>query len=119
MFLNGMAMTIEERGEIRDMIHGILSGWHAETVAREEVTNVHLKNIEDHFRRLNGSVAKHEKTINENLPHSVVHCPQAIKIKELEDNMITSKVVKKTLYIGFGIVCTLIAALWGVMEMIK
>lgn len=82
--------------------------------------------IDDHFieinkrlDRLNGSVARHEKIINENLPHNIAHCPQAGKIEDLEKNMITSTAVKKTLYIGFGIVCALIAAIWGITEMIK
>ncbi len=82
--------------------------------------------IDDNFHevkgrldKLNGSVARHEKVINENLPHSINHCPQVKAIEELQDNMITSKAVKKTLYIGFGIICTLIAALWGVIEIIQ
>ena len=82
--------------------------------------------IDDNFHevkgrldKLNGSVARHEKVINEHLPHSIDHCPQVKAIEELQDNMITSKAVKKTLYIGFGIICTLIAALWGVIEIIQ
>jgi hypothetical protein len=39
-------------------------------------------------------------------------------IEGLQENMITSKAVKKTIYIGIGIICSLIAALWGVKEMI-
>ena len=87
-------MTQTDRSEVREMLHGILSGWQAETVAREELTNLHLKNIEDHFARLNGSVTKHEKVINENLPHSVSQCVQAHTIVEIRDNMITSKALK-------------------------
>lgn len=75
--------------------------------------------IKGRLDKLNGSVARHEKVINENLPHSVNHCPQVKAIEELQDNMITSKAVKKTLYIGFGIICTLIAALWGVIEILQ
>lgn len=69
--------------------------------------------------KLNGSVARHEKVINENLPHNIAHCPQSDAIKDLQNNMVTSKAVKKTLYIGFGIVCTLIATIWGLMEILK
>lgn len=75
--------------------------------------------IKGRLDKLNGSVARHEKIINENLPHSINHCPQVKAIEELQDNMITSKAVKKTLYIGFGIICTLIAALWGVIEILQ
>lgn len=80
--------------------------------------------IDDNFReikgrldKLNGSVARHEKIINENLPHSVNHCPQVKVIENLKDNMVTEKAVKKTIYIAFGIICALIGALWGVKEL--
>jgi hypothetical protein len=79
--------------------------------------------IDDNFHevkarldKLNDSVARHEKIINEHLPHSIAHCPQVKAIEELQDNMITSKAVKKTLYIALGVICTLIGALWGIKE---
>lgn len=74
--------------------------------------------IKKRLDKLNGSVARHEKVINEHLPHSIDHCPQAKVIEGLQENMITSKAIKKTIYIGFGIICTLIAALWGVKELL-
>ena len=77
-----------------------------------------LTEFNEHFKRLNGTVAKHEKIINEHLPHNVAHCTQAENIKQLRDNMVTEKAVKKTLYIGFGIICTLIATIYGVMAII-
>lgn len=80
--------------------------------------------IDDNFHevkgrldKLNGSVARHEKVINENLPHNVNHCPQVKVIENLKDNMVTEKAVKKTIYIAFGIICALIGALWGVKEL--
>jgi hypothetical protein len=33
--------------------------------------------------------------------------------------MISERAVKKTLYIGFGIICTLIAAIWGIVEIMR
>ncbi len=82
--------------------------------------------IDDNFHeirgrldKLNGSVARHEKVINENIPHSIDHCPQAGTIKDLQENLITGKAIKKTIYIGFTIICALIGALWGVMELLK
>jgi hypothetical protein len=73
--------------------------------------------IKGRLDKLNGSVARHEKVINENLPHSVNHCPQVKVIENLKDNMVTEKAVKKTIYIAFGIICALIGALWGVKEL--
>jgi hypothetical protein len=73
--------------------------------------------IKGRLDKLNGSVARHEKIINENLPHGVNHCPQVKVIENLKDNMVTEKAVKKTIYIAFGIICALIGALWGVKEL--
>jgi len=80
--------------------------------------------IDDNFHevkarldKLNGSVARHEKVINEHLPHSIDHCPQVGAIKDLQDNMITTKAIKKTIYVAFGIICALIGALWGIKEL--
>ncbi len=109
-------MTAGERAEVREMIHGVLSGWHAETVAREEITNMALKNIDEHLKALNGKVFEHQKIIYDNLPHSIAHCPQTEKIQSLSDSMISEKTVKKTLYVGFGILGGLIAMLWGIVE---
>ena len=67
--------------------------------------------------KLNGNVARHEKIINEHLPHSIDHCPQVKVIEELQKNIITSKAVKKTIYVAFGIFCALIGALWGIKEL--
>lgn len=88
-------MDSTERTEVREMIHDVLSGWHAETVAREEVTNMLLKNINDHLGRINGSVARHEKIIIDNLPHTIANCPQNEKIQEIRDDMITIKTLIK------------------------
>jgi len=75
--------------------------------------------VKGRLDKLNGSVARHEKVINENLPHSVAHCPQSGMIEELKKNMVTERAVKKTLYIGFAIICAVIAALWGIIEIIQ
>lgn len=79
---------IMEASEIRAMIHDVLSGWHAETVAREEITNMSLKNIDEHFARLNGSVARHEKILGEIYPQTPSNCPQNETIDDINKYMI-------------------------------
>ena len=81
-------MTQTDRTEVREMIQGILSGWHAATTAQNDMTNQSLERIEKHLVKLNGSVAEHERVILENLPHSIDHCPQAPVIKEIRDAVI-------------------------------
>lgn len=77
-------MTNKDRNEIKDMIHDILSGWHSETVAREEVTNMNLDSIKEHLKKINGKVSEHEKIINVNLPHNIALCPQRKIIMDLD-----------------------------------
>jgi len=72
-----------------------------------------------HLKELNGSVARHEKIINQNLPHNIAHCPQTETIEDLKKNMVTERAVKKTIYIGFGIICGLMTLIWTITEIIK
>lgn len=112
-------MEAQERMEVRGMLHDILAGWQAENVAREEITNLALKNIGDHLDRLNGSVAKHEKIINENIPHTIANCPQQENIVEFRDNMITVKAVKKAIYTGIIATGTLFTIIFILYQMFK
>jgi hypothetical protein len=77
-------MTQKDRSEIREMIHGILSGWHATTTAQNDITNASLGEIKDHLVKINGKVAEHEKVINVNLPHHIALCPQRDAIEDLK-----------------------------------
>jgi hypothetical protein len=90
-------MDLQERTEVREMIHGILSGWEAKTIAREELLNLSLKGISEHLKRINGSILKHENIINENLPHTTANCPQAKTINDIRDALIGDEAVAKAL----------------------
>ena len=89
-------METQERQEVREMIHGVLSGWEAATIAREELLNVNLTGIKEHLVKLNGSVAKHEGIINGNLPHTIVNCAQKDIIQEIRDTILKDKDRVKT-----------------------
>lgn len=111
-------MEAHEYEQVRNMIHDTLRGWHAETVAREDVTNAYLKNINEHLSRLNGSVAKHEKDLY-SPDHVLAQCSQAETIKELRDNMITANAIKK--YIRSNMIAVIAAGggLYGAFRLIK
>jgi hypothetical protein len=99
-------MTQTDRSEVREMIKGILSGWHDSTVEREKLIYLSLNNIDSHLEKLNGKVSSHEKTILENLPHSIAHCPQTQTIKEIHDAMVENVTTKKVNEISWGKVIT-------------
>lgn len=60
-----------------------------------KLMNAHFENIHDRLEAIeiqttktNGTVQHHEKVILENLPHSVINCPQADKIDQIEKVLI-------------------------------
>ena len=75
-----------------------------------------LIGIKNQLRGSNINIERHEKIINENLPHSIDHCPQVETIETLKENMITSKSVKKSIYIGIGVLVSIISIIWGISE---
>jgi len=87
-------MEATDRTEIREMIIGVLSGWHSETVLREITTNKSLDKIEKHLEQLNGKVASHEREIGElkiaGVQH-IVDCPAMPKIDEVKNDVQTVK----------------------------
>jgi tetrahydromethanopterin S-methyltransferase subunit B len=111
-------MTQQDRGEVREMIHGILSGWEAATVAREDLIGVSLKNIEEHLGKINGKVSEHEKIININIPHSIDKCPQKDTIKEIRDNMITNKGVRTTIFTAIVGASALVTVIFIVIKLV-
>lgn len=84
-------MDATERTEVREMIHDVLSGWQAATVAQNDITNTSLKEIKDHLKELNGKVAKHQQIITENLPHNVSHCTQSENIEALKKAVVAKQ----------------------------
>jgi hypothetical protein len=102
-------MDAQERAEVREIIHGILSGWNARTESYMITTNNSLNNIDTHLKTLNGTVAKHQTTLDQNLPHSEVHCVQKDKIEEmgetlvrLDEKVVTRKSLNATIWKLFG-----------------
>lgn len=88
-------MELEERSEIREMIHGILDGWHDASVQREKLIYVSLNNIDSHLEKLNSKVASHEKTILENLPHTINHCPQVKTIEKIKETLTGEEAIRR------------------------
>ena len=90
-------MTAQDRTEVREMLHDILSGWEAATVAREEVTNIslininqHSKNIDEHLKQINGTIAKHSEAIHDLKTKDELHiaeCPAMPLIAEVRSNV--------------------------------
>ena len=111
-------MTQQDRSEVREMIHGILSGWEAQTVAREDLISMSLQNIDSHLGKINGKVQEHERIIIKNIPHTIDHCPQDATIKEIRDNMVSGKAVKSAIAWSVGASSCVITVVFLIIKLI-
>ena len=93
-------MDTEERREVREMFSDMLKSYHSEMIAQGQLTNLSLNSIDHRLDKLNGSVARHEKIIIENLPHTIANCAQKTVIQEIRDNTISIKAMKNMLIIS-------------------
>lgn len=100
------------------MLHDILSGYQARNESAFDTFNLGLQKIDRHLEKLNGSVATHERIINQNLPHNIAHCSQAENIERLKENMITGKAIRNYIYGAIGIMGTLTGILYVVFEIL-
>ena len=80
-------MDAKERTEVRDMIAGVLGGWHSDTVLRETNTEKALNNIDNHLGLLNHQILKHATEL-ENLRLAdathITTCPVAQEVKIID-----------------------------------
>ncbi len=105
-------MDSTDRAETRQMIIDLLEPYHRDVMYQARLTNVSLNQIDSHLSKLNGSVSKHEKLINDNLPHTVANCAQKDILQRINDRMIS----KKTIYL---IMTLTISAIIAILELFK
>lgn len=90
-------MDAQERGEVREMIHGVLEGWQQATIERENLIHASLNSIDKRLDKINGTVAKNVMDIEElrikGFRH-VIDCPAMPKIEKIEQEIIGSWIRK-------------------------
>ena len=99
-------MNSIDRSEIREMITGVLSGWHSDTVLREVTTNKALDNIEKHLGALNGKVLQHSKELEQlrvDGVNHIVNCPVNPKVNQLAEELLEYKMFKKYPKLGVAV----------------
>ena len=128
-----IVMDATERKEVREIISGVLSGWHSDTVLRETNTEKALTNIDNHLGKLNHSIIKHAKELEDlrlaDVNH-IIKCPVAPQVKEIDkkvSNIITAnktiaRIAIKTkgnitlLLMAFGILVSIIVGFVGIFK---
>jgi hypothetical protein len=111
-------MNKQDREETRQMIKDLITPYHLEVVNQNKLTNVSLNFIDKHLEVLNGNVAKHEKIIIENLPHTTANCAQKTTIVEIRDNMITTTALKKATRNTIILTASIFSVLFIVFQML-
>ena len=109
-------MDQSDRTEVREIIHGIVGGYHAKVDAQNLVTNSALGDIKEQLNKLNGTVASNKEMIDQNLPHTIANCVQTKTIKEIRDNMVGRKAIITAIIIAIPLAA---AAVGLVVELVK
>lgn len=111
-------MDKEMRGELRELVKDIIVAEHARTEGKFELIDNKLDNIYGQVKKTNGRVNTLEdkvEVIEKNEIKHYVNCPQASKIRTLEDNQLQEKSIKKwvlkMIVIGTSVVSTIIVFL--------
>lgn len=108
-----MALSAEDRQQIREIIQDCTTGVHARTDAQFTVIDNKLDGINLHLKTLNGSVLRHNKEIEEikskrdikyteldDFMHNIKTIPD--KVRALEDQNLSNKSIKKFMGVLFA-----------------
>lgn len=112
-------MNAADKKEMRQMIEDLIAPLSKEVLYQGRLTNISLNNIDSHLTKLNGSVARHEKAIVENLPHTIANCPQGETIKELRDTMVTTKAIRTASRNNLLLGVSVASGLWVIYQLVK
>jgi hypothetical protein len=90
-----MALTQQDKTEIREMLMDCMAGNHARTESKFEIIEVKLNHILEQTTKTNGRVSKLEDDNHDFKNHVKNTHDYDNKIRSLEDNQLTTKSVKK------------------------
>ena len=120
-----MALTAEDRTEIRQIMSDCNSGTHARTEAQYTIIDSKLDGISIHLTTLNGSVARHEKIIGERAvvikdfeDFKETYKDVPAQIRRLEDESLSNKSVKKFMAYMFSSGVALGGLIVGLLKLI-
>lgn len=89
-----------------------------------------IKTVRTHLSKINGSVQKHEKTINEAIikrevdwanQHAFNNILKEIpdRVESLEDNQRDARVTKRFVVKTVGVTGTILGVIWGIIHLIE
>ena len=123
-------MDKETKDELREIVSSCSANIMTTVEAQNVIINTKLDGINDHLKHINGTVAAHEKTINdalieraryrEVLQDALKDVDEIIpKVRKLEDNQLSSKTIKKWLVGSVAVMGTLVAIALAVFNLFQ
>lgn len=137
-------MTPEEKREMNNIMEILVSKLdnkieitNVKSDAKFDIINNKLDAITEQTKKTNGRVNKLEdrlqviddgiydkledveskiNTLKNNDMEHILHCPLSSKVKELEDQQISSKTMKKVIIGGITIIATIVGIILGLMK---
>jgi DNA-binding ferritin-like protein len=105
-------MNLQDKQLIEEMFRGQTKYLHAQF----ETIHENFDKVNNRLDKLNGKVAEHEKTLNQNIPHTVAHCAQSEVITDLRDNMVTSRGIKKVMIASITGASAVAGIIWVIFQ---
>jgi len=106
-------MTSKERTEIKEIFREAILPFEVRIESEVSIIDIRLSDIDEHLKKLNGTMANHDKMLNAHIPggpegkRSIDQCPQNEVINDLKENMINAKAIKKTIISAVAVTGTL------------
>ena len=104
-------MEKEDRTEVKEMLHDILSGYQALNESAFAVISSHLETIKEQTIKTNSRVNKSEDRLNalevKEASH-IVTCPQAAKIDKIKESLLEYSFLVKYPKVAFFLIAFLV-----------
>jgi len=114
-------MTTDERREMREMLHEILSGYQALNESQYTVMDVKLDGINKRLDTLNGKTQKTVERVEVLEKAEALHtvtCPNLTRIRTIEDNQLSVKSVKTWVISSVGIASLVVGIIFVIFKMV-
>jgi hypothetical protein len=114
-----MALTQNDKQEIREMLQDCMAGSHARTESKFEIIEVKLNHILEQTTKTNGRVTKLEEDNHDFKNHVKNTHDYDNKIRVLEDHQLSTKVIKKWVVGSVAVTGTVMSIIFIIFKLME
>lgn len=107
-------MTVEERKEIKELLDNHLVSLMAQHNVKYQIIDFKLDAIKEQTTKTNGRVSK----LEEREQIHVMNCPMISRVRNLEDNQLTEKAIKKWVIRTISLMAIGITIILGIAKLL-